>query len=327
MINHYRKILVFILFLMGNAASAEAHQMMTGYLSIELTPDTLKMFYSFDLTDLERVFALDANQNHMIEKQEILGQMETMIGYFDSRTAVRLDYLPVHLRRLEPGMTRDKLGNVFVHFKFQKSGIGAPGRFNLQCNLFEDFGRSFKILVKIHRPGRLEQYVMTAATPALQLELNEAGPGLLRQMWAFLQLGIEHIFLGFDHIAFLFGLLIIGGAFVDLVKIVSSFTVAHSFTLILAALQWVNLSTRLVESAIALSIIFIAVENFYIKSQDKRWIVTGLFGFVHGFGFANVLADLGLPKNGLIPSLLSFNLGVEVGQVAIVLVILPLVWG
>jgi len=108
-----------------------------------------------------------------------------------------------------------------------------------------------------------------------------------------------------------------------LVKIVSAFTVAHSITLILAALEIVSLPTRWVEAGIALSIAYVALENFWIRGASHRWMLTFAFGFVHGFGFANVLRDLGLPSQGLVPSLLAFNVGVEIGQVVIVAILLP----
>jgi hypothetical protein len=142
-------------------------------------------------------------------------------------------------------------------------------------------------------------------------------------MAAFIRLGIEHIFLGYDHIMFLLALLLLGGRFWTLVKIVTAFTIAHSITLIAAALQWVSLPSRFIETGIALSIAYVAAENFWAKRADHRWIITFLFGLVHGFGFANVLTQLGLPSKGLVASLLAFNVGVEAGQVAIVSVLFP----
>jgi hypothetical protein len=136
---------------------------------------------------------------------------------------------------------------------------------------------------------------------------------------------VEHIWIGYDHIMFLLALIIIGSRLGPLVKIVSAFTVAHSITLILATLEWVVLPQRLVESGIALSIAYVAAENLWLRDTRHRWILTFGFGLVHGFGFANVLRDLGLPSEGLIVSLLAFNVGVEIGQVTIVVLLLPLI--
>jgi hypothetical protein len=109
-----------------------------------------------------------------------------------------------------------------------------------------------------------------------------------------------------------------------LLKIVTSFTIAHSITLTLAALNIVQLPSRLIESAIALTIVYIAVENFFVKDANHRWKLTFGFGLIHGFGFANVLQELGLPGKGLALSLLNFNLGVEMGQLFIVLATAPI---
>jgi hypothetical protein len=151
----------------------------------------------------------------------------------------------------------------------------------------------------------------------------------------FLVMGIEHIFTGYDHILFLAGLLVLAGITEDrarglrkgllyTLKIVTAFTLAHSITLIAAALGVVNLPTRLSESGIALSIVYIGIENLALREPRHRWLLTFVFGLVHGFGFATVLRQVGLPKHGLLLSLVSFNVGVELGQMAIVAALFPL---
>jgi hypothetical protein len=117
-----------------------------------------------------------------------------------------------------------------------------------------------------------------------------------------------------------------GGSFKSIIKIVTAFTVAHSITLALATLNLVSIPGRIVESGIALSIMYIAAENLFFKKFDRRWIVTFFFGLVHGFGFASALSEIHLSRNLLATALFSFNLGVEVGQVAIVALLLPVLW-
>lgn len=146
---------------------------------------------------------------------------------------------------------------------------------------------------------------------------------LWRQLASFFRLGIEHIFLGYDHILFLLSLIVVC-RLRELVKIVTSFTVAHTITLILAALEVVQLPSRFVETAIAATIVYVAVENFWIRDTSRRWRLTFAFGLIHGFGFAGVLRQLGLPTQGLVRSLVSFNIGVETGQLVIVLILFPL---
>ncbi|MDO9219279.1 MAG: HupE/UreJ family protein, partial [Lacisediminimonas sp.] len=115
-------------------------------------------------------------------------------------------------------------------------------------------------------------------------------------------------------------------ALADVAKIVTAFTIAHSITLTLATLGWVSLPSRLVESTIALSVIVAALNNIFPIFPERRWLMAFAFGLIHGFGFASVLGDLGLPAGSLILALLGFNLGVEAGQLAIVAGFLPLAW-
>ncbi|HWX85224.1 MAG TPA: HupE/UreJ family protein [Xanthobacteraceae bacterium] len=148
-------------------------------------------------------------------------------------------------------------------------------------------------------------------------------PSLLSVMQRYLVTGIEHIFLGYDHIAFLIAIVLWARRLLPVIKIVTAFTLAHSITLSLAALQIVVIPSTIVEPAIAASIVFVAVENFFSRDIDGRWKVTFAFGLIHGFGFASALQEFGLPANAVVPALAAFNIGVEIGQVAIVSIVVP----
>jgi hydrogenase/urease accessory protein HupE len=156
------------------------------------------------------------------------------------------------------------------------------------------------------------------------LPIPHARPHAFR---GFLLLGVEHILLGFDHLAFLFALLIAGGKAREAVKIITSFTVAHSITLGLATMDVVKIPPGVVEPLIAASIIYVGLENIFRREIKRRWLLTFAFGLVHGFGFASALGELGV-GTGLraVAPLLSFNLGVEIGQIAIAALVLPLIW-
>jgi hydrogenase/urease accessory protein HupE len=141
----------------------------------------------------------------------------------------------------------------------------------------------------------------------------------------FVGLGIEHILIGYDHILFLLALLLVGTSLRSAAAIITSFTVAHSLTLALASLGLLRLPAALVEPAIALSIVCVAVQNLLVRAPAHRWRVTFAFGLLHGFGFASVLEGLGLGARGSIAvPLFSFNLGVEIGQLALAALALPL---
>lgn len=146
----------------------------------------------------------------------------------------------------------------------------------------------------------------------------------------FVQLGLRHIFTGYDHLFFLFGLLLVCSRWRQLMVIVTCFTVGHSLTLALATLNVVNLPPRLTEPLIALTILFVGAENIWRRGTEPRgrWALTLLFGLVHGFGFANVLRELGVGADGrgIAGPLLGFNLGVELGQLVFAAVVLPVFW-
>jgi hydrogenase/urease accessory protein HupE len=148
-------------------------------------------------------------------------------------------------------------------------------------------------------------------------------PGLLQVIGRYTEAGIEHIFLGYDHIAFLAAVVLWARRLWPVVKVVTAFTIAHSITLSLAALEIVRIPSSIIEPAIAASIVYVAAENFLSRDVDKRWRDTFGFGLIHGFGFASALQEFGLPRNALVPALASFNLGVEIGQIAIVSLVVP----
>ena len=155
------------------------------------------------------------------------------------------------------------------------------------------------------------------------LTISAPAPSVWSTMQRYLVTGIEHIFLGYDHIAFLVAIVLWARRLWPVIKIVTAFTIAHSITLSLAALQIVVIPSAIVEPAIAASIMFVAAENFFSRNVDGRWRVTFAFGLIHGFGFAGALQEFGLPANAVVPALAAFNIGVEIGQVAIVSIVVP----
>lgn len=155
------------------------------------------------------------------------------------------------------------------------------------------------------------------------ITLSAPAPSLPSTLKRYLVTGIEHIFLGYDHVAFLVAVVLWARRVVPVIKIVTAFTVAHSITLSLAALKIVVVPVTVVEPAIAASIVYVAMENFFTRDIGSRWRVAFAFGLVHGFGFAGALLEIGLPANAVATALAGFNIGVEIGQVAIVSIVVP----
>ena len=149
--------------------------------------------------------------------------------------------------------------------------------------------------------------------------------------WDFLVLGFEHILIGFDHLLFVAGLIFIARTPRRILGAVTGFTIAHSITLVLAALDVVRLPIAAVETVIALSIVFLAVEIAKGERDTLTWrkpiFVAGAFGLLHGFGFAAVLQEIGLPQQGLVTALLAFNIGIELGQIVFAMLVLAAISG
>ena len=199
--------------------------------------------------------------------------------------------------------------------------------------------RQFAIISNT-RGVTIAKKLLNAKDDALEVDLSAtASAGAARDkaddsgaptFWSFLKLGVEHIWTGYDHLLFLFALLVVCRTFKSIVAIITCFTLAHSTTLALATLNVVNLPSRFTEPAIAATIVFVGLENLFRRGAEPpgRWALTFGFGLIHGFGFASVLRELGVGEGGtsIVMPLFTFNAGVEVGQIAIAAIVLPIVW-
>ncbi|MEY4529693.1 MAG: hypothetical protein RLZZ156_414 [Deinococcota bacterium] len=194
--------------------------------------------------------------------------------------------------------------------------------FLVQSNLFPD-NPLHKTFLDVYKDNQLEQQLIFDANKT-RATIQASQQSVWQVVWNFVLEGIHHIFIGFDHILFIVGLLLLGGNLWQLLKIVSAFTLAHSITLVLATLQILSPPARLVEVIIAASIVFVGVHGFFKHKHDLRIIFAFGFGLIHGFGFASVLSELELPQEALAWALLAFNGGVEIGQMCIVLLVAPL---
>ena len=179
--------------------------------------------------------------------------------------------------------------------------------------------------------GRTDAYTLTGANPAITLTPSGKLP-LNQVASAYIPLGFEHIMLGVDHLLFVLGLMWLVSSTPMLIKTITSFTVAHSLTLAAVTLGWIGVPEQPVNAAIALSIAIVAVEVLkhqrgeYCLSATLPWAIAFGFGLLHGFGFAGALTKIGLPQANIPSALLFFNVGVELGQLAFVLVMLALAW-
>jgi HupE / UreJ protein len=186
----------------------------------------------------------------------------------------------------------------------------------LRYRLFAPDAPAARALMTASHQGKTQSLVFTPAASEFTLVSRSAS----KQIYSFALLGIEHILTGYDHILFLISLLLVTTSFGSIFKIVTAFTVSHSVTLTLAVLNIVTLPSQLVECAIALTIVYVALENLWKRTFNHRWALTFGFGLIHGLGFAGALREIQIPRANLFTSLASFNLGVELGQIGVVAV-------
>jgi hydrogenase/urease accessory protein HupE len=208
---------------------------------------------------------------------------------------------------------------VIFRNRFSCSDLG--GDIVYRSTVLTDTDSTARQVVLIGDGDNAPQALLDAANT--MVTLSAPAPSLLSSMERYLITGIEHIFLGYDHIAFLLAVVLWARQLVPVIKIVTAFTIAHSITLSLATLNVVVIPSSVLEPAIAASIVYVAMENFFTRNIGGRWRVTFAFGLIHGFGFAGALREIGLPTNAVATALAAFNIGVEIGQVAIVAIVVP----
>lgn len=320
------------------AHACGAHTPNETYLSVRLDATNLTLRWDVALRDLHQGMGLDAREVPKIHPAELQRREEALALDVASALAIRAnsnaltlevtDYTTLPLNGVEYARLILVAGGLVVRPEVVE--IDAAAVFRVDTNMHG--------LLRLEHGGRMDAVAFDRNQPTHRFELSQ-NEGALRRWGTFIWEGVWHIWIGFDHILFLVALLLPsvlwreGGrwvvaddfraALVNVIKIVTAFTVAHSVTLSLAALGVVSLPSRLIESVIAVSVALAAANNLWPVTRGKSWMMAGAFGLIHGFGFASVLGDLGLESGSLAVALAGFNIGVELGQLAIVSVFLP----
>lgn len=333
-------ILVSCLLLL--ASPSFAHKPSDSYITLKKdnkNNSVIQAQWDIALRDLDYAIGLDDNNDGLITWGEVRKHHSDITNYA----------LPsLKMKTNEKFCTNRVIGHQIDNhsdgaYAILNFNIDCPGEnkrpqvFDLNYSLFFDLDPQHRGLLNIQHKGKTLTAIFSPENNTQHFDLNLLNPW--NQFIQFIKEGIWHIWIGFDHILFLIALLLpavlrrelnkwvavnnFNQSFWDVFKVVTAFTLAHSITLSLAALKVIELPSRFVESAIALSVVLAAINNIFPLFKESRWIVAFLFGLIHGFGFASVLLDLGLSKNALLTSLVSFNIGVEIGQLAIVSLFLP----
>lgn len=322
------------------ALVVHAHKPSDSYLALEADGTAIRGQWDIALRDLEHAIGLDADGDGAITWGELRARHADIAAYALARLALRADgrsCTPVPTAHLVDEHTDGKYA--VLRFAAQ-CGAEQARELEVEYTLFADLDPTHRGLLRARLGGKVVTGVLGPDQP--RLALRPEGRSGWAQFFDYWREGVWHIWIGFDHVLFLLSLLLPAvfalsarmwspaGRFVpvfwDVFKVVTAFTVAHSITLSLAALAVIELPSRLVESLIALSVVLAAFNNLWPLVHRSRWAVAFGFGLVHGFGFASVLADLGLPRDSLLLALVGFNLGVEAGQLVIVAAFLPLAY-
>ncbi|QEG34388.1 HupE/UreJ family protein [Bythopirellula goksoeyrii] len=329
--------LFFVIELM--CATAFAHKPSDSYLTITGGEEYLTIEWDIALKDLEFLIGLDENQNGEITWGEVKARRKAVTAHALSRLQISHRGYDCQLKLLDVLATRHSDGG-YVVLSLSTDCPGDAAELTIHYNLLFDVDPTHRGLVH-YTNGEIDStYVLSPESPLLELKTGEVNRW--NSFVAYVEEGIWHIWIGYDHILFLLTLLIpavlirrdhqwqpvesFRPAWTSVLKIVTMFTIAHSLTLWLAVMEYVTLPGWIVEAAIAFSIIVTALNNLFPVLHLSGWAIAFGFGLIHGFGFANVLIDLGLSSVSLGIALLGFNVGVELGQLAIVAVFLPLAY-
>ncbi len=320
------------------AMPALPHKASDSYLVVNVKGNEVSGQWDIALRDIDFAIGLDANGDGEITWGEVQARQADIAVWALGRLTLQRGG-ECTLRVLE-NMIDDHTDGAYAVLRFSGSCPAATQTLSISYRLLFDVDSLHRGLLRLDLDGVSHTAVLAPNTGIL--EIQEGETSRLSQFGQYLVEGIWHIWIGFDHILFLLSLLLPAVlvhesrrwtgvatfriALTEVLWVVTAFTVAHSITLTLAALQIIELPSRLVESAIAASVVLAAANNLWPVVERRRWLVAFSFGLIHGFGFASVLTELGLPKDALLLSLLGFNLGVETGQLAIVAGFLPMAY-
>jgi hypothetical protein len=317
--------------------SASAHTLSVSHVDVVVPEDGSAPRVEIDLAirDLALSLPLDANRDERVTWDELQAVRESLYALVSSGLVLHSGSVACSM---QPQLlaTRQYDDGAYATVVL-RAECASAGELGLRYNLLFDVDPQHRALVTFRGGGKVGTGIASAAARELPIGSGPAHQG--NPFMQFLREGIHHILIGYDHLAFLLSLLLPAAlvrsgrqwhpapgprhSLRQVLGIVTAFTLAHSITLSLAALGWITPASRWIEAAIAGSVLLAALNNVWPLVTRRLWLAGFCFGLVHGFGFAGALSELGLPAGARLLSLLGFNLGVEIGQVAVVALVLP----
>ncbi len=332
------------------ATASWAHKPSDSYLTLRATEGSADIAVRWDiaLRDLDYVLQLDRDGNGELTWGEVRQRQADITRYAADHLALTSGDATCALDTAAPMLLDRHSDGTYAVLQLRAQCGAVAKTLKARYSLLFDVDPSHRGLIQWLAPGAASAQALVFSTTSAEQQLALRAPSGWETFRQYVVDGVWHIWIGYDHILFLLALLLpavlvrrdgrwqpvgsLRSAALEVTKIVTAFTLAHSITLSLAALGVVSLPSRWVESAIAASVVLAALNNLRSAQSGRgwrlldahRWVLAFVFGLIHGFGFASVLADLGLPQNALVLALIGFNVGVELGQLAIVAVFLPL---
>jgi hydrogenase/urease accessory protein HupE len=303
----------------ASAAQAAAHPVPFSYLDLRVERDAIDGTLTVHMFDLGHDLNVDP-ADRLLDSTVLAQRAGAIVALLSPRLSLTADgtTLAGSWSGVEPIADRQSI-RLHIHYPLSR----AAGVIQVTAALFP-YDPNHQTFLNVYEGSSLTQAILDERRPAFDYFAGTR-QGAVAVMKRFVPAGIHHILIGPDHLLFLIGLLLLGGTIAQLAVVVTSFTVAHSITLSLAALNLVTPPARLIEPAIALSIVYVGADNLLVSAprggRDVRAWIAFTFGFIHGFGFANVLREMDLPARALGWSLFSFNVGVEIGQLAVVVAV------
>jgi hydrogenase/urease accessory protein HupE len=319
---------VFIAFVSG-LLRLEAHDPGLSTATLRLAPERLEAVLVFSMRDLATLVDLDKDPNGQIPPEKLTQGAADLQRIAGQALEVTCDGKPG--KAADTRCRFDETDNASIYLTFL---IRNCSNLVVRSAWIKSLPPGHRQFLSLENPTGevLAQRMLSASSDEITIQADAVSPiaeSHKNSFADFLVVGVKHIWTGYDHLLFLFGLLIVTRNFVSSLKIITCFTIAHSITLAVATLSLVQISSRVVEPLIAASIVYVGIENLLRGDDPKgRWLLTFAFGLIHGFGFASVLRELGVGANGtsITVPLVSFNLGVELGQIAVAGLALPVIW-
>lgn len=331
--NRFLLRLGFMTLALRLAFSAQAHDPGLSTVTARLDPTGIEVTLAFAVRDADQISPLDADGDGVITSAEF----ET--GKLDLGNTVREEFV---VQRDDVTISPTKLRSWLDSNNDTCLALSLPARtfsnLTFQARFLSrlPLGHRQYFTLRDTEGGSIGERLLSATGNSITIEVasNSSGqsdpsPAQTHPFAGFLVLGVEHILIGYDHLLFLFALLVVTSRFTPALHIITCFTLAHSLTLAVATFSTFEIPSRIVEPLIAASIVYVAIDNLVRGDDPKgRWLLTFAFGLIHGFGFASVLRELGVGANGagITLPLLGFNLGVELGQIMVAAIALPAIW-